>query len=118
MFLSSVTGDPFLTHCQVIDYQVEPVSQRLANNPPLIGFDAIIDCHGLDSNFYGNCDKYLKRDGVFASVAPATGSLLATAKAGANLFSHAWRPTWLGGNTRNFRYVSRIESRSADEQDS
>ncbi|KIM28960.1 hypothetical protein M408DRAFT_68560 [Serendipita vermifera MAFF 305830] len=91
---------------QIIDYQVEPLSQSLANSPPLVPFDAVIDCYGLDSNFYGNSDKYLKADGVFASVAPATGSLLATASAGAHLFSQAWKPAWLGGNTRKFSLLN------------
>ncbi|KIM28961.1 hypothetical protein M408DRAFT_68665 [Serendipita vermifera MAFF 305830] len=91
---------------QIIDYQVEPLSQSLAKSPPPVPFDAVIDCYGLDSNLYGNCDKYLKSDGVFASVAPATGSLLATASAGAHLFSHAWKPAWLGGNARKFSLLN------------
>jgi hypothetical protein len=57
----------------------------------------------MDDSLYANCDKYLKPEGVFASVAPASTSLLATATAGVRLFTQTWRPKWLGGAQRTFR---------------
>ncbi|KAG9055642.1 hypothetical protein FS842_001623 [Serendipita sp. 407] len=91
---------------EVVDYQTEPVAQFLVKNPPEILFDAIVDCHGLSPDLYNNCEHYLKPEGIFATVAPATPSLFATATAGAGLFGRALRPAWLGGVSRNLRLLN------------
>lgn len=88
----------------VMDYSDLP--NNLTANPPSPQFDAIVDCYGLDNELYTKCEAYLKPDGIFASVAPAAGSLLDTAKAGIGIFGQAWRPSWLGGPPRKFRYAS------------
>jgi NADPH:quinone reductase-like Zn-dependent oxidoreductase len=92
----------------VLDYH--NLAQNLSANPPAALFDAIVDCYGLQSELYANCEHYLKPEGIFASVAPAAESLLDTAKAGAGIFSQAWRPSWLGGNSQKFRYEAHCDS--------
>lgn len=86
----------------VLDYN--NLAQNLSANPPTPLFDAIVDCYGLQNDLYAKCEYYLNTEGIFASVAPAAGSLLDTARAGVGIFSQAWRPSWLGGNSRKFRY--------------
>ncbi|KAG8831325.1 hypothetical protein FRC17_003278 [Serendipita sp. 399] len=93
---------------EVVDYQAEPIAQIFVHNPPILPFDAIIDCNGLSSELYNNCEHYLKPEGIFATVAPATPSLFATATAGAGLFGRAWRPAWLGGVPRKLRQTAQF----------
>ncbi|CCA66907.1 hypothetical protein PIIN_00746 [Serendipita indica DSM 11827] len=90
----------------VFDYHAEPIADALTREPPERPFDAIIDCYGLDSNLYAKSEHYLKPDGVFASVAPAKGSIFGTASAAAGLFTHAWRPKWMGGTQRKLSMLN------------
>jgi len=88
---------------EAIDYTVQPPETHFVAHPPSPPFDVIFDAVSTGTQFFLNCESYLKPEGTFVSTGPAAGAELSWSNAPnlmKGLAQTYLQPTWLGGVKR------------------
>jgi NADPH:quinone reductase-like Zn-dependent oxidoreductase len=83
----------------VLDYTKVDVIKGLKNVGPV--FDLFVDNVGTSTNLYKESEHFLKPNGRYVQVAVS-----ASLSSGAQMMDRMLRPTWMGGGTRAYSFVS------------